>query len=110
MEQVQSFIDAKKEVDREKEILLFEDSVVQVLDGRWGPFITDGFKNAKIPKDKDPESLTLKECQQLLEETKKVKKRLTKQFYGGGFTLLKNSTDFPDATLKVKENKVTQAF
>ena len=110
MEQVQSFIDAKKETDREKEILLFEDTAVQVLDGRWGPFITDGFKNAKIPKDKEPESLTLKECQQLLEEAKKVKKRLTKQFYGGGFTLLKNSTDFPDATLKVKENKVTQAF
>jgi len=110
MEQVQSFIDAKKETDREKEILLFEDTAVQVLDGRWGPFITDGFKNAKIPKDKEPESLTLKECQQLLEEAKKVKKRLTKQFYGGGFTLLKNSTDFPDATLKVKDNKVTQAF
>jgi DNA topoisomerase-1 len=110
MEQVQSFIDAKKEADREKEILLFDDSTVQILDGRWGPFITDGFKNAKIPKDKEPESLTLKECQQLLEETKKVKKRLTKQFYGGGFTLLKNSTAFPDATLKVKENKVTQAF
>ena len=110
MEQVQSFIDAKKEADREKEIVLFEGEAVQILDGRWGPFITDGFKNAKIPKEKEPDSLTLEECQQLLEETKKVKKRLTKQFYGGGFTLLKESKGFPDATLKVKENKVSQAL
>ncbi|MEA3303713.1 MAG: type I DNA topoisomerase [Pseudomonadota bacterium] len=110
MEQVQSFIDAKKEADREKEIQLFEGACVQIIDGRWGPFITDGFKNAKIPKEKEPESLTLEECQQLLEETKKVKKRLTKQFYGGGFTLLKDSRGFPDATFKVKENKVSQAL
>ena len=110
MEQVQSFIDAKKEADREKEIQLFEGACVQIIDGRWGPFITDGFKNAKIPKEREPESITLEECQQLLEETKKVKKRLTKQFYGGGFTLLKDSRGFPDATLKVKENKVSQAL
>jgi coproporphyrinogen III oxidase len=34
-----------------------------VLNGRYGPYITDKQRNAKIPKDKDPKSLTLEECQ-----------------------------------------------
>ena len=34
--------------------------------GRYGPYITDGKKNGKIPKDRDPNSLTLEECQALL--------------------------------------------
>jgi len=34
-----------------------------VLNGRYGPYITDKERNAKIPKDKEPKSLTLEECQ-----------------------------------------------
>jgi DNA topoisomerase-1 len=37
-----------------------------VLNGRYGPYITDKERNAKIPKDKEPKSLTLEECQALL--------------------------------------------
>ena len=40
---------------------------MQILKGRWGPFITDGNKNARIPKDREPESFTLEECQALLD-------------------------------------------
>jgi DNA topoisomerase-1 len=36
------------------------------LNGRYGPYITDKARNAKIPKDKDPKGLTLPECQALL--------------------------------------------
>jgi DNA topoisomerase-1 len=36
------------------------------LNGRYGPYITDKQRNAKIPKDKEPKSLTLEECQALL--------------------------------------------
>jgi DNA topoisomerase-1 len=39
---------------------------VQVLNGRYGPYITDGDKNARIPKDKEPKELTLEECTALL--------------------------------------------
>jgi DNA topoisomerase-1 len=39
---------------------------VQVLNGRYGPYITDGEKNARIPKDKEPKELTLEECTALL--------------------------------------------
>jgi DNA topoisomerase I len=61
------------EVIREKEIadanrLIrdFPDAGIQVLNGRYGPYITDKSRNAKIPKDRDPKSLTLEECQSLL--------------------------------------------
>jgi DNA topoisomerase-1 len=61
------------EVIREKEIadanrliLDFPDAGIQVLNGRYGPYITDKERNAKIPKDKEPKSLTLEECQTLL--------------------------------------------
>src|SRR5450432_861380 len=61
------------EVIREKEIadanrliLDFPDAAIQVLNGRYGPYITDKARNAKIPKERDPKSLTLQECQALL--------------------------------------------
>ncbi|MEO7916525.1 MAG: DNA topoisomerase I [Dokdonella sp.] len=38
----------------------------QVLNGRYGPYITDGNKNARIPKDKDPKTLTATECAELI--------------------------------------------
>jgi DNA topoisomerase-1 len=39
---------------------------IQVLNGRYGPYITDGEKNARIPKDKEPAALTEAECAELL--------------------------------------------
>jgi DNA topoisomerase-1 len=61
------------EVIREKEIadanrLIrdFPDAGIQVLNGRYGPYITDKTRNAKIPKDRDPKSLSLEDCQSLL--------------------------------------------
>ncbi|MEM9057842.1 MAG: topoisomerase C-terminal repeat-containing protein, partial [Pseudomonadota bacterium] len=46
----------------------FPDEGIQVLNGRYGPYITDKKKNAKIPKDTDPKSLTLEQCIQMLAE------------------------------------------
>jgi DNA topoisomerase-1 len=109
MDQVLVFINNKKKLDEEKEIQLFEGSTIQILDGRWGPFITDGFKNAKIPKDRKPGSLKLKECEKMLAETTKIKKRIGQQFYSGGFVLIKNPAGRPDATIKVADNKQAKA-
>jgi DNA topoisomerase-1 len=44
----------------------FPDVGIQVLNGRYGPYITDKQRNAKIPKDRDPKSLTLEECKALI--------------------------------------------
>ena len=41
-------------------------SGIQVLNGRYGPYISDGEKNARIPKDKEPRELTEAECVELL--------------------------------------------
>jgi DNA topoisomerase-1 len=58
---------AEKEIaDANRLILDFPEAKIQVLNGRYGPYITDKERNAKIPKDKDPKSLSLEECQALL--------------------------------------------
>jgi DNA topoisomerase-1 len=59
--------DAKKKAERH--IKTFEKEGIQVLNGRYGPYITNGKVNAKIPKDKVPAELTLAECQELLKNT-----------------------------------------
>jgi DNA topoisomerase-1 len=110
LERAIEFIEKKKASDREKEIRLFEGSAVQILDGRWGPFITNGFKNVKPPADSDPASLTQEQCQELLDGSDKERKRLTKQFHGGGFTLIREADGPPDATLKVKEGREAKAL
>lgn len=56
----------KKIADANRIILDFPDAGVQVLNGRYGPYITDKTRNAKIPKDRDPKTFTLEECRELL--------------------------------------------
>lgn len=58
----------KKEYDANRLIQDFPDHGIQILNGRWGPYITDKTKNARVPKDRDPKALTLEECQALLAE------------------------------------------
>ena len=59
-------IEAKKIEDANRIIQNFEDEGIQVLNGRYGPYITDHAKNARIPKNREPKSLTLEECKELL--------------------------------------------
>ena len=59
-------IEEKKKADLERIILDFEDEGIQVLKGRYGPYITDKNKNARVPKDREPNTLTLDECKELL--------------------------------------------
>jgi DNA topoisomerase-1 len=40
---------------------------IQVLEGRYGPYVTDGETNASIPKGSDPATLSLDEARALLE-------------------------------------------
>jgi DNA topoisomerase-1 len=59
-------IEEKKIADANRIIQDFEDEGIQVLNGRYGPYITDKTKNARVPKDREPKSLTLEECKELL--------------------------------------------
>ncbi|MGD9843272.1 MAG: DNA topoisomerase, partial [Steroidobacteraceae bacterium] len=56
----------KQELDANRLILDFPEDGIQVLNGRYGPYITDKVKNAKIPKDRDPKTLTRDECRELI--------------------------------------------
>lgn len=58
---------AKLKAEKEKHINEFEDGI-QVLNGRFGPYITDGTKNAKIPKDQDPKKITHDQALKILAE------------------------------------------
>lgn len=64
-------IEEKEEIARNRIIKSFEGSDIQVLNGRFGPYISDGKLNGRIPKDREPASLTLEEVTRLLEETGK---------------------------------------
>ena len=68
-------IEEKEEIARNRIIKEFDGSDIQVLNGRFGPYISDGKLNGKIPKDREPASLTLEEVQKLLEETGKPVRR-----------------------------------
>jgi DNA topoisomerase-1 len=59
-------IELKKIEDANRIIQDFEEEGIQVLNGRYGPYITNKKKNARVPKDREPKSLTLEECQELL--------------------------------------------
>jgi DNA topoisomerase-1 len=56
----------KKQFDATRTIKAFEGTDIEVLRGRYGPYITDGKKNARIPKDQEAEDLTQEECEALL--------------------------------------------
>ncbi|MBP6215817.1 MAG: DNA topoisomerase I [Luteimonas sp.] len=68
-------IEEKEEIARNRVIKEFPGSDIQVLNGRFGPYISDGRLNGKIPKDREPASLTLDEVTKLLEETGKPARR-----------------------------------
>ena len=66
LERALEVIRLKKEADANRIIQDFAEAGIQVLNGRYGPYITDKKKNAKIPKDRDPKLLTLEECRALI--------------------------------------------
>ena len=71
LERAVFLIEEKEEIARNRIIKAFEGSDIQVLNGRYGPYISDGKLNGRIPKDREPSSLTLEEVTKLLEDTGK---------------------------------------
>jgi DNA topoisomerase-1 len=66
LERALVLIAEKKIADANRLIRDFPEAGIQVLNGRYGPYITNKAKNAKIPKDRVPSEVTLEECQALL--------------------------------------------
>lgn len=71
-EALQVIAENKKE-DSSKTIKEFENSDIKIMNGRFGPYITDNKTNVTVPKKQEPKDLTLEECEQMI-ENKKTKK------------------------------------
>ena len=78
LEQALELYDAKLKAEAEKNIADFGDGI-KVLNGRYGPYITDGKKNAKIPKDTDPKTITHEQAKELLAEATPAKGRFARK-------------------------------
>jgi DNA topoisomerase-1 len=93
LEKALELIAAKEKFDAERIIKVFDDSEIQVLNGRFGPYIWNGKKRGKGQKnitvsklfgDKEPSELTLEECKKAISgkiksKTAKRKKKATKK-------------------------------
>lgn len=78
LEQALELYAAKLKSEAEKNIADFGDGV-KVLNGRYGPYITDGKKNAKIPKDTDPKTITHEQAKTMLASAPAAKGRFARR-------------------------------
>ena len=98
-------IDEKKIVDANRIIQDFEEQGIQVLNGRYGPYITDKTKNARVPKDREPGSLTLEECIELLAAAPIRGRRGKKKPQSGRKTAKKKPTSARKSAKKKKTRR-----
>ncbi|MBN7816379.1 type I DNA topoisomerase [Algoriphagus pacificus] len=75
-EEAIQLIKDKREADAKKHIKSFDENPeIQILNGRWGPYIKMGKNNYKIPKDKEAEELTYEETMHIIENQPDTKKK-----------------------------------
>ncbi len=112
------FIVDKKEFEANRIILDFPDHEIQVLNGRFGPYISSlDKKNVKVPKDREPTSMTLAECIELVEKAafkpkkkgakKKAKKKTAKKAAAKKKTTKKKTTKKKAAKKKATKKVAT---
>ena len=68
LEQALERIAEHKQMLADRIIRKFPEEGIEILKGRYGPFVTDGSRNASVPKDTEPADLTLETCQKMLAE------------------------------------------
>lgn len=80
LEEARKFYHEKLKAEAEKNIADFGDGI-KVLNGRYGPYITDGTKNAKIPKGTEPKDITHEQAKELLASApaKKPRRRVVRR-------------------------------
>ncbi|NVK49311.1 MAG: DNA topoisomerase I, partial [Cyclobacteriaceae bacterium] len=75
-EEAIQLIQDKREADAKKHIKSFDENPeIQILNGRWGPYIKFGKNNYKIPKGKEAENLTYQETIEIIENQPDTKKK-----------------------------------
>ena len=66
---------AKKEEQNANKYIQRLSGGIDIINGPYGPYISNGKKNARIPKDKDPKNITEDEAKQLLEAAPDKRRR-----------------------------------
>ena len=67
LEEAIQLIDEKREEDRRRILRTFtEDPELQMLNGRFGPYLSKGGKNYKLPRSKNLEELSYEECVEIM--------------------------------------------
>src|SRR5690606_12386789 len=112
LERALELIEEKKRADANRIIKTFDGTDIQILNGRYGPYVTNGAKNAKIPKDREPKSLTLEECEALLaaapERRGRGKKAAKKKTAAAAESApAGNGADAPATTKRAGQTKTT---
>jgi succinate dehydrogenase/fumarate reductase-like Fe-S protein len=71
-DEIAPLIEEKRKAKAESEIKIFEKEKIRILRGPYGPYIKQGLRNYKIPKEKTekPEDLTIEEIKAIIEEAK----------------------------------------
>jgi DNA topoisomerase-1 len=92
-------IKAKRQADIDKYIKSFpENPEVQLLNGRWGPYLVIDKNNYKLPKGTDAAALTLQECLDIAADPKNASK-------GNRFKKKEVAKPFKPAVAKEKKLK-----
>jgi DNA topoisomerase-1 len=76
--EAREFYEKKQKQEAEKHINEFGGGI-KVLNGPYGPYVTDGKKNARIPKTVDPKNLDAKAAKELLDKAPAKKRRFTRK-------------------------------
>ena len=80
-EEAIELIEGKRKKEQERHIKTFgeEPNLIEIINGRYGPYIASGGNNYRIPKGAEPASLTLEDCRRIIDETadKPAKKKFT---------------------------------
>src|SRR5512137_522504 len=106
LERALQLIHEKQQIEANRLIQEFAGTDIQVLNGRYGPYITDGRKNGKIPKEREPASLTLEECQAILAAAPERKGRWGKKTAPAKTAAKKDvAAETPAAKKKVPKKK-----
>ena len=103
LERALELVKEKKEFEANREIKIFENTDIKILRGRYGPYITDGIKNARIPKDvEDPATLDLVTCEELIEKAPLPKSKRKKAAPKKKAATTKKAVTKKKATIKKK--------
>jgi len=72
LEEVAPLIEEKRKAQAESTIKIFEKEKIKLLKGPYGPYIKQGLRNYKIPKEKidNAADLTIEEVKAIIEEVK----------------------------------------